>query len=311
MAVTPVGQNLKKNSSYNYKRCRTEFERWLEGEEKSALTIKNYLCDLDAFVRWFEKKQDQEFSPTGVTSIDLGEYKHHLAALEYKPQSINRKLSTLKTFFNWAEGAGVILSLPRVPKPIRETRPGLKWLDRREQHALLRRVEQGGNSRDLAIVKLLLNTGLRVSELCALTWSDISTTPKTGTLTVCSRNGGKKREIPLNKDARSALLSLCYDSNPNPNAPILTGQRGPLSPRGVETMLTKYKGDLSNLSPHSLRHTFCKNLIDAGVGLEQVAAIAGHESLDTTRLYCEPSHHDLIHAVELIGEEVETYQAAD
>ena len=50
------------------------------------------------------------------------------------------------------------------------------------------------------------------------------------------------------------------------------------------------------------RHTFCKNLIDAGVGLEQVAALAGHESLETTRRYCTPSRLDLERAVGRIGE---------
>jgi integrase/recombinase XerC len=50
-------------------------------------------------------------------------------------------------------------------------------------------------------------------------------------------------------------------------------------------------------------NTFCKNLVDAGVTLEKVAALAGHESLETTRRYCEPSPHDLALAVELIGEE--------
>ncbi len=55
--------------------------------------------------------------------------------------------------------------------------------------------------------------------------------------------------------------------------------------------------------PHAvLRHTFCKNLVDAGVSLEKIAALVGHESLDTTRRYCEPSHHDLEKAVNLIGE---------
>ena len=54
----------------------------------------------------------------------------------------------------------------------------------------------------------------------------------------------------------------------------------------------------------TLRHTFCKNLVNAGVGLEKVAALAGHESLETTRRYCTPSLKDLEHAVELIGEEV-------
>ncbi len=61
--------------------------------------------------------------------------------------------------------------------------------------------------------------------------------------------------------------------------------------------------DLEGVSPHQLRHTFCKNLIDAGVSLEKVAILAGHDNLETTRRYCTPSEQDLAAAVELIGEE--------
>ncbi len=78
-----------------------------------------------------------------------------------------------------------------------------------------------------------------------------------------------------------------------------------MTPRGIESTLRKYvkQTDLEEVSPHQLRHTFCKNLIDAGVGLEKVAALAGHDNLETTRRYCTPSEQDLAAAVELIGEE--------
>jgi integrase/recombinase XerC len=60
---------------------------------------------------------------------------------------------------------------------------------------------------------------------------------------------------------------------------------------------------LKDVTPHSLRHSFCKNLVNAGVSLEKIAALAGHESLETTRRYCEPSLQDLQQAVEMVSEE--------
>lgn len=303
MVVAYLRHYQKKNSSDNSVDYREGFIHWLQEQEKSLNTIRNYLCDLDAFRRWFEKDYGEPLSPKLITSTALREYKRYLNSLDFKPQSINRKLSTLRTFLTWAEGVGHIHSLPGFPKPIRETRARVRWLDQREQHALLRRVERGGSQRDFAVVRLLLNTGLRVSELCGLVWTDVTITPKKGTLTVRSGKGSKRREIPLNKDARSALLSLGYYDNVGKPTPIFTGQRGALSPRGVEMILQKYRGDFTEVSPQSLRHTFCKNLVDAKVGLEKVAAIAGHESLDTTKRYCEPSYHDLSATVKLTGEE--------
>jgi integrase/recombinase XerC len=303
MPVTHLADYRPKNSSYNYAASRDGFFRWLESQEKSYHTTKNYLCDLDAFAKWFKFHQREELSPELVTSIDLREYKQHLVTLNFKPQSINRKLSTIRTFLTWALETGLIEALPKIPKAVKEVRSSSKWLDRLAQNALLRRVERGGNPRDLGVVQLLVNTGLRAGELCALRWSDVRMSDRKGMLVVRSGKGSKRREIPLNKDARSALLLLGYSDQAGKDTPVVVGQRGAVTVRGLQNILEKYKGDLENFSPHSLRHTFCKNLVDAGVGLEKVAALAGHESLDTTRRYCEPSEHDLARAVELIGEE--------
>ena len=298
-----VAQNQK--SSINY---RENFAQFLSESERSAYTIKNYLCDLDGFAGWLKSQENREFAPTLITPTDLREYKRYLdQTLELKPKTINRKLSSLRSFLNWAlrEGYFPDHRLPHVPQPVREQACAPKWLDRLSQHALCRCVEKGRKPRDIAIVKLLLNTGLRVSELCALTWRDLKISPKKGRLNVNHGKGSKRRTIPLNKDARKVLLEMGYHQNKGSDQRVFMGQRGAMTPRGIESTLKKYveKTDLEEVSPHQLRHTFCKNLIDAGVSLEKVATLAGHDNLETTRRYCTPSEHDLEAAVELIGEE--------
>lgn len=291
--------------SINY---RNDFAQFLTESERSAYTIKNYLCDLDGFAVWLKSKGNTKFAPELITPTDLREYKHYLdETLRLKPQTINRKLSSLRSFLNWAgiEGYFPDNRLPHVPQPIKEQALSPKWLDRLEQHSLCRIVEKNRKIRDIAIVKLLLNTGLRVSELCALTWKDIKISPKKGRLSVIHGKGSKRRVVPLNKDARSVLVELGYHKNKGFDQQVFIGQRGAMTPRGIESTLKKYvkQTDLEEVSPHQLRHTFCKNLIDAGVGLEKVAALAGHDNLETTRRYCTPSEQDLAAAVELIGEE--------
>ena len=282
------------------------FASFLEEAERSPVTIKNYLCDLKYFEKWFEQKTNQKLSPDLITPTDLRDYKHYLSeVLLLKPKTVNRKLSSLKTFLNWACAEELIPEhrTPRVPQLIREEKVGPQWLSRLEQHALVRKFEQGNNPRDLTIIQLLLNTGLRVSELCNLMWSDIKITTRKGRLIVRSGKGSKRREIPLNKDARKALKDLNYSQNQGQFEAVFMGQRGPMTPRGVESMFRKYVAhtELDEVTPHKLRHTFCKNLIDAGVSLEKDAMLAGHENLETTRRYCSPSNHDLEAAVELIG----------
>jgi integrase/recombinase XerC len=283
------------------------FTRHLEDAERSPLTIQSYLGDLRAFAAWFDETNGDALLPARVTPTDLREFKQHLLLRGRKPSSINRKLATLRTFLRWAADAGLTSGLPAVkmPKTERQVRPGPRWLDRREKNALLRAVERGGSTRDTAAVQLLLSTGLRVQELCTLTWQDVALSERAGMLTVRRGKGGKRRQVPLNRDARSTLLSLGYAERHNDPERLFVGQRGPMTPRGVQAMLSRYgaASRLTGVSPHALRHTFCKDLVDAGVSLEKVAALAGHESLDTTRRYCEPSLKDLERAVEAISEE--------
>lgn len=302
-AISEIARDT--TSSINY---RDGFAQFLIESERSAYTIKNYLCDLDGFALWLKSKGNTELAPTLITPTDLREYKHYLdETLQSKPQTINRKLSSLRSFLNWAGIKGYFPDnrLPHVPQPIKEQANAPKWLDRLEQHDLCRIVEKGRKTRDITMVKLLLNTGLRVSELCALTWKDIKIRPKKGRLNVNHGKGSKRRTIPLNKDARSVLVELGYHKNKGSDQRVFIGQRGAMTPRGIESTLRKYvsKTDLEEVSPHQLRHTFCKNLIDAGVSLEKVATLAGHDNLETTRRYCTPSEQDLAAAVELIGEE--------
>lgn len=283
------------------------FCRFLDRAERSPLTRRNYRSDLEGLATWFEGQNGRTFSPDQITSTDLREYKRWLAGQALKPATINRKLASLRCFLNWAADVRLLRSGHgvRVPKPVREQRRGPRWLDRREQHRLIRAVERAGKPRDIAAILLTLNTGLRVAELCALVWRDIHMTDRHGTLTVRNGKGSKRREIPLNKDARRVLLLLGYREYAGKATPVFLGQRGRLTPRGFQLLLERYTKpvNLKDVTPHSLRHSFCKNLANAGVSLEKIAVLAGHESLETTRRYCEPSLGELQEAVELVSEE--------
>jgi integrase/recombinase XerC len=155
------------------------------------------------------------------------------------------------------------------------------------------------------IIKILLNTGLRVNELVSLKWSDVRMTDKKGAITVRYSKANRYRDIPLNKDARNALLILGFANMAGKSEHVVSGQRGRLTVRGVQLMINRRfeYTDLDFITPHILRHTFCKNLVNAEVSLEKIALLAGHESLDTTRLYCQPSFDDLSDSVDKISEE--------
>lgn len=284
------------------------FIGFLERSEHSPITIRNYVCDVDGFATWFEGSAREGFAPDRITATDLRQFKRHLLVTrELAPASINRKFASLKSFLTWATAAGMVDRdrQPQMPKAEKVPRRGPQWLERKSQNALRRTLDRYGSASDCAVVSLLLNTGLRVGELCALTWSDVAVTARKGMVTVRRGKGGKRRLVPLNPEARNAFRTLGYGSGgARPRDRVLKGQRGALTVRGVQLRLEKYfqLAGLEDASPHTLRHTFCKSLLDAGVSLEKVAALAGHESLETTRIYGEPSLADLAESVALIGE---------
>ena len=188
-----------------------------------------------------------------------------------------------------------------------QRRQGLRWLNREEQQRLLACVHQGGKLRDIAVVQLVLYTGVRVGELCGLLWADVHLTAQHGTLRVHGthfpRRGGHitlPRHVPLNAIARQTLQEMGYAQYRNKPTAIFIGQRGPLTPRGVEILIDTYARTVGmiGVSPDTLRHTFCKNLVDVGADLIQVAALAGYPTLEAARLYFAEQSKDLQQLVE-------------
>ena len=122
--------------------------------------------------------------------------------------------------------------------------------------------------------------------------------------------GNKQRTVPLNVDARSAL-SAWLEIRPEMFennfvfVALESNSQGPLSSRTIQRIVQRYGEDaqLPDLTPHILRHTFAKNLLNSGVTLEKVASLLGHSSLDTTRIYVTPSLQDLEQAVSRIESE--------
>jgi integrase/recombinase XerC len=147
---------------------------------------------------------------------------------------------------------------------------------------------------------------LRISELAALKVEDLEIGERSGWVHVRQGKGGKSRRVPLNNQVRQALSAYLAERGQDKSDRLFLGQRGPMGEWGVHELVKKYayQARLEDVTAHTLRHTFAKNLVDAGVPLDQVATLLGHESLDTTRVYTKPSEKDLEQAVRRAAGEV-------
>jgi site-specific recombinase XerD len=287
------------------------FGRYLLEEEKSEHTRRNYTEDLGLFATWYQGHYDDTPDPGALGATELREWKHHLAStLKLMPATVNRKLAGMRSFLRWTIKEGIGREV-QAPKSIRQEKPAPRWLSRKEQLGLLRAVErldnghrQNGNGRrNGAVVRILLHTGLRADELAELQWGDVQISERKGSLTVRQGKGRKYRDVPLNAEARSALVGLTAGKG---ESPVVPGQRGGVTAWTIHAIVTSFaeRAKLPDLTPHVLRHTFCRRLAESGARLEQIAALAGHESLDTTRRYVEPGREELTQAVDrLAGED--------
>jgi integrase/recombinase XerC len=274
----------------------------LHRQDAAPATVRSYAADLQAFARWFPDTSGEPFAAAAVTPTDLREYRGFLRTVEHKQAAtINRRLAALRKFFVWAKGVGKIAELPTeqvkgVPAAPRTP----KALAKREVDRLIREAERHGNKRNLAIVQLLRHTGLRVGELCNLRLGDVAISERKGEVLVRGGKGNKDRTIPLNNDVRRAVEAYKEVRPPVAGDHLFVGQRGqPLRPQGVQIVVAKYaqRAGLPEVTPHVLRHTFAKHVLDAGEDLATVQRLLGHERLETTAIYTQPTARDLEAAV--------------
>jgi site-specific recombinase XerD len=123
---------------------------------------------------------------------------------------------------------------------------------------------------------LMMKAGLRVDEVCNLRLLDVVISDRKGTVTVAYGKGDKWRTVPLNNSTRKALAKYLATHESESPWLFVTQKANKMQPRTVQHIMAKYAKEIPGLTAHKLRHTFCHELVRAGVPLDQVAVLAGH-----------------------------------
>lgn len=293
------------------------FQHLEKDRDLTPASLQNYRTNLGMFFDWLHQTPGQTNGAVSVTPLDVKAYREYLKRQDYKPSTINKKLVHLSIFFQWCAANGFTDGDPTARvKGVKEVPKAPKWLTKQEQYKVLRAAEQSVQlarvnglrptewvaTRTEAIVKLILNTGLRVSELCDLLKTDVRLSERKGLLVVRWGKGSKYRQVPMNPDARRSI-SEWLAARGNGACPYLfhTG-RARMSRQLVQWHLDQLgKRAGVELGPHVLRHTFGKNLADQGVPLDRIAMLMGHSDINTTAVYTMPGPDDLEQAVNQIA----------
>ena len=262
-----------------------EYEKQLSPD-----TIKAYRIDLRQFV---------DFTEGAWADKDmLNQYIKYLNQ-HFAPRSVKRKLASIRAFYHEMEISGELEADPFDKLHIRIHSPQQlpRIIPEQIVQALLQSAydayTQGCREvlRDILVLELLFSTGLRVSELCALS-QDTFLLSDSGLRLLVKGKGRKERIIQI---TTSELLQLAqtycdvFSMEIQEQGAILFNQRGrPLSPQSVRRIINKYLnriGVSNHVTPHMFRHTFATSLLEAGMDIRYIQSLLGHSSISITQIY--------------------------
>ena len=250
---------------------------------------------LDAYRRdlaRFARESGDPVDPPGVE--ELRSYMHSLYAARMSASSVARHIATLRNFYKYLLGEGMIDSDPTefLPAPKQWSRLP-KYLNHEEIERLLGAppVTEPRGLRDRAMLELLYATGLRVSELCGLDVADIQLA--LGYVRVTGK-GNKQRLVPVGASAIRAVTEYLDTARPAilkaraSRYLFVTARGAKMTRQCFWNLLNGYgrqAGIYHDLTPHVIRHSFATHLLEGGADLRSVQTMLGHADIGTTQIY--------------------------
>lgn len=255
----------------------------LEDKDRSPSTILAYRADLEQLVDFLKDKNKALASQASAPDIEA--FRDSLLSQKYTPKSVSRKLNAVKTFFRWMvdeKHADRDASRDVAHPKIEPSMP--KFLSPLEYRALRDVVRD--DIRIAAIVELILQTGMRISEVANLKLKNVTDSE----VKIESYATQPERTIPLNKPAQDTLAEYTKE-RPKTNSPyVFVSKNGkPLAVRNIRAAIDRYfhKAEIPDYSVNDLRTTFIVENLKAGVDLVMLSQVVGHKRLSTTERYLE------------------------
>jgi len=260
----------------------------------SKNTISAYNRDLERFFTFLDV---QKVDPLRIQEAHLTDYVVSLRMNDLSESSISRGVVAIR---NWMEFTSKEKEFVNPIKDFKPPKPNLrlpKALKIEEVASLISSVSMGDTPsalRDGAIVELLYGTGARISEIVGLNVQDISKFDGDQVTALrLTGKGGKTRVVPIGKYAQIALDQYLVRVRPGllkkqESALFLNSRGSRLSRQSIWSMIAHgahSAGIASDLSPHSLRHSFATHLLDGGADIRVVQELLGHSSVTTTQIY--------------------------
>lgn len=273
-----------------------KFEQYLLVEKRySDHTLTAYCVDVEQFLAFAELSSSDLLN---VKSMQIRSWVVHLFDQGVAKKTINRKLSSLRTFFKWLKKEGLISGNPlakvngpknekRLPQFAKESELQVEKID-----PLFSQDFEG--IRDRLMFEMFYQTGIRLSELIGLKDADV----QLDKIKVLGKRN-KERIIPVSNELTKLIDEYRYlrSAEGISSAYLFVLKNGnKLYPKFVYRKINDYLGSATNLdktSPHVLRHTFATHMLNNGAGLETLKDLLGHANLSATQVYTHNSFAQL------------------
>lgn len=279
-------------------RYLNDFMNYLSTEKKMAQnSLEAYKRDVLEFEGIIREKQNIDLIEASNTEVVA-----YLLKLKNEGKSaatVNRKIASLRAFYNYLTAQNLITVNPTVniksPKIERKT---IEYLTIEEIENLLSKPDQSLKGlRDRAILELLYATGIRVSEIVEMNLEDVNL--RMGFVT-CTGEHGKARIIPMGRPSRAAVEEYIYEVRDKIMKGVVstekalfvnyTGSR--LTRQGLWKLLKEYAklaGIENKLTPQTLRNSFAVHMIQNGADIKSLQELMGHEDISATQIYLSVS----------------------
>jgi integrase/recombinase XerD len=261
----------------------TSFSNWLICQYPNSSARKHYLSDLALFLSWTGKP------PSEISPQDVDRYIHYCLEKSLSPLTINRRLSSLRLFYYFLR----IIQEEPLDCPVQKRhflrKPHPLPRDVSEERIIALFSAVTGN-RDIAMFTLMLECGLRVGEVCALSLDDVllDDPPR---LKVHGK-GDRQRMVYLPPPAVSILKDWLTSRPVTNDRAVFISQRGKrLSVNGIQFILKEYCQKASvQVTCHQFRHAFGRRMAEASMPITSLQKLLGHNSPRTTQIYARISN---------------------
>ena len=277
-----------------------QFKNYIESEKGySENTSISYRDDIHNLINFLDIEQ---FGDLLTVSPRIARFYTATLHEKYSPKSIARKISSVRSFYNFLVGEDILEENPFLDIELPKKEKKLpKFIYPEEIENLFTSIDTSTvlGTRNYLILEFLYGTGVRVSELCNIKLNDIDYFQN---LCLIHGKGSKDRLVPLHNRLINEISDYVITTRKdllksNESKYLFLNHRGGnITPRGIRMVINRImlnSGEALKISPHTLRHTFATHLLNNGADLRSIQELLGHEHLSSTQIYTKVSKEKL------------------